>query len=86
MWLELKSKKVINVYELIVVGRNSPIVLFEKGLHLYQEGQFYHAREIFLEVLKIDLDDKPSKLFIERCDFLLKSPSDEWTGIWDFKT
>lgn len=80
------KKEVIKVYELIDEGRNSSIDLFEKGLHLYQEGQFYHAREIFLEVLKIDPDDKPSKLFIERCDFLLKSPFDEWTGIWDFKT
>jgi adenylate cyclase len=80
------KKEVIKIYELIDEGRNSSIDLFEKGLHLYQEGQFYHAQEIFLEVLKIDLDDKPSKLFIERCDFLLKAHSDEWNGIWDFKT
>jgi len=79
------KKEVIKIYELLDEGRNSSIDLFEKGLHLYQEGQFYDAREIFLEVLKRDLDDKPSKLFIERCDFLLKTRPDEWDGIWDFK-
>lgn len=80
------KKEVIKIYELLDEGRNFSIDLFEKGLHLYREGQFYDAREIFLDVLKIHPDDKPSKLFIERCDFLLKAPSGGWDGIWDFKT
>ncbi len=84
--VRVKGKtEVIKVYELIDEGKNFSINLFEEGLHLYFRGQFQEARKVFLEVLKIHPDDNPSKMFIRRCDFLLKTSSEEWNGMWDFK-
>lgn len=79
------KKQVLKIYELMDGSRNSYIDLFEKGLHLYQEGHFSAARENFREALEINSGDKPSQLFIERCDDLINSPRETWTGVWDFE-
>ncbi len=78
------KQKAINVYELVDGERQSYIDLFEEGFHLYQAGSFGAAREKFVEVLKINPTDKPSHIFIERCDYLLNTPPEKWDGSWTF--
>jgi adenylate cyclase len=79
------KKQAIKVYELVDGERKPYVDLFENGLHLYQGGDFRSAREKFLESLKIHPEDKPSQLFLKRCDYLMSTPPEEWDGIWDSK-
>lgn len=79
------KKQVIKIYELIDGERSPYIDVFEESLHLYKEGLFSASRDSFLKVLELNPDDRPSILFVERCDFLINSPPHgEWKGIWDF--
>jgi adenylate cyclase len=81
------KKQVIKIYELMDGDKSSFLGLYEEGLHLYQEGHFDAARKKFREALEINPKDKPSKLFIERCDYLIHSSQHEgWNGVWDFGT
>ena len=79
------KKQAIKVYELVDGERKPYIDLFENGLHLYQRGDFASAREKFLEALKNNPENKPSQLFLKRCDDLMNTPPEEWDGIWDVK-
>ncbi len=54
---------------------------FEKGLKYYFDGKFKKAIEFF----KKHKDDYPSKVFIERCELLIKQKPKEWDGIWRLK-
>ncbi len=85
-WVRVKGRQqAIQVYELVDGERGPCIDLFEEGLHFYQAGNFGVAREKFVEVLKINPADKPSQIFIARCDYLLNAPPDTWDGTWDLK-
>jgi adenylate cyclase len=79
------KKQEIRIYELIDEERCFLIEPFERGLSLYREGQFDAAREKFQEALEINPEDKPSQLFIERCEHLIDfPPQGGWSGISDF--
>ncbi|HKZ56350.1 MAG TPA: tetratricopeptide repeat protein [Thermodesulfovibrionales bacterium] len=59
------------------------IEIFEKGLNLYREGHFDAALEKFHEALEKNSEDKPSRLFIKRCEYLTNTPPEKWNGVWD---
>ena len=86
---ELDSVKVkgkrqdIKIFELINGEKVSFIEIFEKGLNLYREGHFDAALEKFCEALEKNLEDKPSRLFIKRCEYLTNTPPEKWNGVWD---
>ena len=86
---ELDSVKVkgkrqdIKIFELINGEKVSFIEIFEKGLNLYREGHFDAALVKFCEALENNPEDKPSSLFVERCEYLIKSPPEKWDGVWD---
>ncbi|MBB6735592.1 adenylate/guanylate cyclase domain-containing protein [Cohnella zeiphila] len=55
--------------------------LFERGLELCQEGRFFDARETFVEVLKMNRQDKAAKLYFFLCDeYFQKGTSAGWNG------
>ena len=56
---------------------------FEEGLKYYFSGQFQEAKEIFDHLYKI-FDDKTSKIFLDRCQYLIKNPPTHWNWIWKF--
>jgi hypothetical protein len=61
--------------------------LFEEGLALYRNRKFDLAIAKFNQALSFDSEDKPSKLFIERCEYFLKNPvPDDWDGVFEMKT
>ncbi len=81
----------VKVYELI--GRKGEIPddaaklckLYEQGLTLYRERKWSEARSTFEDCLKIDADDSPSQLFIERIEIMEgHEPPDDWDGVWTF--
>jgi adenylate cyclase len=52
----------------------------EKGLALYFAGDFAAALDAFEPLAA----DPPSRVFAERCRFLLAHPPAEWDGVWTF--
>jgi adenylate cyclase len=86
------KKKPIFIFELVSLKEKLSkkqidfIKSFETGLNLYFEKKWKLAIKSFEEALGI-MDDMASSIFIERCqEFLKKPPSQEWDGVWEFKT
>ncbi len=87
------KKKPVEIYDL--VGRKGEvstevlkkIKLFEKGLESYFTKKFEEARKYFLAVLKLDPEDGPSRVFVERCENLMNNPPPpDWDGVFVMKT
>lgn len=63
------------------------INLYEEGLRLYRDKKFQEAKQKFNNALEADPSDKPSQVFIERCDYYIANPvPDDWDGVWEMKT
>jgi len=79
----------VRVFELIgVKGDISPEraelrTLYENGLACYRECKWGEARDAFKECLKIDPQDAPSLVFVDRIGILEGQPLEEpWDGVW----
>lgn len=86
------KKKPIFIFELISAKDKLSkkqidfIKSFETGLNLYFEKKWKPAIKSFEEALGI-MDDMASNIFIKRCqEFIKKPPSQDWDGVWEFKT
>lgn len=67
--------------ELLRLGKEKTKKLFERGIHLFQEGRFYDARETFIEVIKLNRMDKAAKLYFYMCDeYFQNGTSADWSG------
>jgi len=56
---------------------------FRDALVKYRGRDFAGARALFQKVLDINANDRTAKLYVERCDELLKSPPPpDWAGVW----
>ncbi|MFC1490609.1 CHASE2 domain-containing protein [Candidatus Latescibacterota bacterium] len=80
----------VRIYELIGLksevsdDKMRVIAEFEKGLELYQTRKFNDALEIFSKLFADG--DKPSGVFIRRCnDFIKEPPPSDWGGVWVMK-
>ena len=57
--------------------------LFKDGLAAYRARKWDAAIKIFGDCLKINPNDKPSKIYIDRAQFLKQTPPPEdWAGVW----
>jgi TolA-binding protein len=55
--------------------------LFEQAVMLYQVGRFYDAREAFVQVIKVNRQDKAAKLYFYLCDeYFQNGTTEEWNG------
>lgn len=55
---------------------------FEKGIKLYLQKEFLSAHQAFSNVLRLKPNDKPSLLYLSRCEEYIKNPPDHnWSGI-----
>ncbi|MBI5050285.1 MAG: adenylate/guanylate cyclase domain-containing protein [Nitrospirae bacterium] len=81
--IKVKGKdKPVTIYELSSDANDSLIKGFEEALTLYKSHQFKKALEIF-QGLFAEYKDKPSEVFIERCNEFLKNPPDSsWDGVY----
>ncbi|MEI8174102.1 MAG: GAF domain-containing protein [Deltaproteobacteria bacterium] len=60
---------------------------FKKGLYQYRNGAWDRAIDAFTEALKLHEDEKLCRMYIERCEYLKKSPpGDDWSGVWIMKS
>ncbi len=56
---------------------------FREGLSLYRGRDFVRAKGSFAQALAARPDDKPSQLYVDRCDHFAKEPPpDSWSGEW----
>lgn len=82
-----------------VKGREKPVVLyelrleddglaelFEKAYNPYREGDFKSAFNLFVKIHEKYPQDIPTKIHLERCRELIKSPPREWSGVFEALT
>jgi len=89
-FLRVEGKKLpIRVYELAALkGDLSPVKreaysIFSDALRLYRARRFVEARAEFLRVTSLLPDDRPSNLYIDRCDrFNRVPPPADWDGVF----
>jgi class 3 adenylate cyclase len=79
----------VNVFELIGVAGGISSSLresrdaFEAAVVRYRLGDIAQARSIWRECARITPEDKPTRLFLERCEILSAQPIPEsWDGVW----
>jgi adenylate cyclase len=79
--LRVKGKKQsVSIYELMGERSTADAMTLEiadkfgQGIDLYRKRAFKDAMKVFRQVLKISPDDGPSKVYVERCQELMKSP------------
>jgi adenylate cyclase len=57
--------------------------LFRNGVDLYRRKRFDEALGQFRQALALNPADKPSQLYVERCEHLKAAPPPEdWNGVW----
>jgi len=59
---------------------------FQYGVKGFREGHFQDALKAFNEALGFNPNDAASKMYVERCDYLLANPPDDWDGVWVLKS
>ena len=60
---------------------------FNSGVEYYKDARWDDAKKLFSDALKGNPEDKCSKMYIERCEYLKQnSPKGEWDGVWVMKT
>jgi adenylate cyclase len=56
---------------------------FRNGIELFRGGHWDKAVQAFQQALRLHPGDKASKLYVQRCEYLKKSPpQEEWKGVW----
>ncbi len=91
--IRVKGKEeAVEVYELVgevgEVGEEKLKLceVFAVGLAAYRAGEWREAEEGFLECLRLDGEDGPSRVFLERLVVLRERWEGEvWEGIWRFE-
>jgi adenylate cyclase len=64
-------------------GMSDLLGVFRDGVAAYRGRKWDTAIRLFNDCLTINPNDKPSKLYIDRANFLKQSPPpDEWSGVW----
>jgi adenylate cyclase len=59
------------------------VELYAEGIRLYRERAFKDALDCFNETLRLNANDHPSMLYVERCaHFLQNPPEPDWDGVW----
>ncbi|NBW81405.1 adenylate/guanylate cyclase domain-containing protein [bacterium] len=93
-WIKVKGKnEPVTIFEVMRFApekRNDAEKVrrfFEEGLTKYRSRDFRAAQVHFMDALKVTLQDGPSSIFLERCEYFLEHPVDEgWDGIWVMKS
>jgi len=74
-------------YETLYSQKQNLVNKFCEGLEAYKSRQWDQAITLFQEALQIYPDDKPSQIYIERCqEYLQNPPPDDWDGVFVMKT
>jgi adenylate cyclase len=79
----------VAVYQLIgrkgevAEERLQALAVYEEGSRLYMSRDWLGAAAKFQEVLRLDPNDAPAVLYLERCEALMADPPpEEWDGVY----
>ncbi|MFQ5715097.1 MAG: adenylate/guanylate cyclase domain-containing protein [Candidatus Scalinduaceae bacterium] len=85
-----KSKSV-KIYELVAEKgkiderKAQAFEHFEAGIHAYRSRQWEAAISCFTQVLRLTPEDKPARLYIQRCiEYQQIEPAQDWDGVYEF--
>ncbi len=91
--VKVKGKnKPVECYELLgLKGKQTQqsdnlVNLFSSAFEDYKNGDFIKAKQGFEESLKFENNQQslnPSKVFIDRCNFLIENKPEAWNGVWE---
>jgi adenylate cyclase len=56
---------------------------FEVALTLYRAREWGKAQTAFKAVLDHAPEDKPSKIYLERCEYFIQNPPGDWDGVFN---
>jgi adenylate cyclase len=83
----------IKVYELLEESgklsdqKESMLEHYNKGLALFSQTRWQDARSAFLNALRVDRDDAPSKVYYKRCEAFMKTPpAADWDGVFNLSS
>ncbi|MFN4244820.1 MAG: tetratricopeptide repeat protein [Brevinematia bacterium] len=63
------------------------ISYYKKGLYYYRNRDFSTALSYFEECLKINDQDGPSRVYVDRCkEYIKNPPPPDWDGVFEMKT
>jgi adenylate cyclase len=64
-------------------GMARVVALYEAGFAHYQRRDWVAAIASFTDALALAPNDKPSRVFLDRCRYYARHPpADEWNGVW----
>jgi adenylate cyclase len=93
--IRVKGKnKPVRIYELLgfkddkTSGQSNEMILeYKRGFKNYLLRDWDQAISNFEKALKLNTDDGPSKLYLERCrEFKNNPPVSDWDGVYSMKT
>jgi adenylate cyclase len=59
------------------------IAAYEAGLACYQKRDWQQAQRHFAEALDLAPQDRPSRIFADRCRYYeMHPPAESWNGVW----
>jgi adenylate cyclase len=59
------------------------IALYEQGFNRYRARDWTGTIATFMEALDLAPNDKPSRVFLDRCRYYSRHPpSEDWNGVW----
>lgn len=87
------KKKPVKIFELVAekcrIDENKTTFLgyFEAGLHAYRARQWEEAISLFMQVLRLEPEDKPAELYIQRCkENKQMEPASGWDWVYQLET
>ncbi len=93
-WMTVKGKEEpVKIYELLVQlkeadpGIKKMVERFEAALQIYRNREFSEAKIAFRSILNDYPGDRPSELYVERCEEYERTPPpDDWDGVFRMTT
>jgi len=80
----------VNIYEVLdyhddetFPNMMEAVNYFNEGIRNYRGARFDKSAKLFSEALRLNPEDKLARMYIERCELLIKQPPEgEWDGVW----
>jgi adenylate cyclase len=77
----------VTIYELLgnlSDPEDKHIAAFATALSLYREQQWEGASTCFADILNEVPEDRPSKIYFDRCEYFKKNPpAKDWDGVFN---
>ena len=87
---KMESTQIYEIYnhdaEPLRAKKQAHHVLFQEAFHTYQQGQWLQCKKLFEAYLQQFPEDSVAVRLLERVEFFIKMPPQNWQGIYQFKS